>query len=257
MKRFEKEDITLHYRVSGNGNPVFFLHGFLENHEMWDDIVPHFDAISENYVFDLPCHGNSRFNGTICTMAEIARSIHLFCLAYQISNPIIIGHSMGGYIGLELRKLMPLKLVLLHSNFWEDPPAKKKDRNRVVDIVQENKSLLIREAIPHLFAPENRLKCQETIHTLIERAMEIPKEEICASTLGMRDRADHSNANNLNDVILIHGTKDPIIPTSLLEEKLEILPLKPAVHYMENCGHMSIWENPKGLIKLIKLTVFQ
>ena len=47
----------LNYRVSGNGHPVVFLHGFLESNTMWDYL--NFKTKFKKICFDLPGHGNS------------------------------------------------------------------------------------------------------------------------------------------------------------------------------------------------------
>src|SRR5690606_26597669 len=105
----------------------------MEDSSVWDRLHPVF--AEDGYcviTMDLPCHGKSRFNGEICEMTEMAEAVFAILYKFKFFNPIVIGHSMGGYVGLELMKLMACRLILLHSNFWEDPPEKKNDRNRVI-----------------------------------------------------------------------------------------------------------------------------
>ena len=142
---------------------------FLESSEMWEEIIPHF----KNYqviTVDLPCHGNSRFDGNSCSMGFMAQILHEFFRQIEVKDPIVIGHSMGGYVGLELLNLMPIELILLHSNFWKDSKNKKTDRNRVIEVVLKNHKLFVQEAIPALFDINNIPKCERTIKNVIQKS---------------------------------------------------------------------------------------
>ncbi len=258
MKTFEFDNTKIHYRVSGNGDPVLFLHGFLENHSMWNSIAPEIAALGFRvYQIDLPCHGKSRYKGEICSMTHMANILHQLCISENIENANVFGHSMGGYVGLELLKLRPIKLTLVHSNFWNDPHEKKKDRDRVVSIVRENKFRLINEAIPNLFATENREECESSITELIKAAGLLPANEIIATTRGMRDRDDNSALLKHNSISIIQGDSDQIVKTEKLNEELKKSAIHPEVYHIKKCGHMSIWECPEELINCLKLIVFK
>ena len=243
----------IYYTVKGEGKPLLFLHGFLEDHEMWNSIYPKF--LVENFqciLIDLPCHGKSRFQGHECSMKTMAISIDLVLRELGINESIsIIGHSMGGYVGLELSQLRSAEIILLHSNFWADSEAKKLDRNRVINIVEKGKKKFIQEAIPNLFAPANREKCQQVINNLIEKASDIPFQEIQAATAGMRDRRSFSN-NKTSDFSLVHGALDPIISTEMVLSEVKKVNEKTQLINLQNVGHMSIWEDEAALIKALK-----
>ena len=260
MLKFEDHDAPLHYKIVGNGaRSLLFLHGFLEDHSMWNTVYP--ELVNRGFqciLVDLPCHGMSRYNGEICTMQHIALVLNRFLDAQQIEHVWVIGHSMGGYAGLELLRLKPaLKLVLLHSHFWEDGPGKKTDRNRVIEIVKKNKNLFLSEAIPALFAPQNRQRCAADIRTLVEKAAKIPAGEIAAITAGMRDRNALHDIAGTGRVSCIQGTEDPVVLRSKLESECEKLPNKPTIAWIENCAHMSIWEQPAALINCLEITLIE
>lgn len=253
MKIVEFENTKLHYRVAGKGDPVIFLHGFLENSSMWDDVSAEVVALGfKTILLDFPCHGKSRFKGEICTMAFMANCVDALCKAEGIANPFVFGHSMGGYVGLELLKKRAIQLTLVHSNFWDDPAPKKKDRNRVVSIVAQNKMRLLNEAIPNLFATKNRDNCEGTIRDLICEAETIPSAEIIASTKGMRDRLHNGELFEMHEVKMIHGELDTVVKTEKLNEELSLLKNQPNIQLIKDAGHMSIWERPHALMKCIK-----
>lgn len=257
MKSFTRGEYSLHFKLIGHGTPILLLHGFLEDHSIWNDVAWEFSKEDcAVYLIDLPCHGESRFQGNICSMAETAELLHQFIRIENLENPFVFGHSMGGYVGLELSKRTTIRLTLVHSNFWADSSDKKSDRDRVIEIVQKNKMRLINEAIPTLFAPNNRNIHTSIIDQLIAKASSLPVREIVACTKGMRDRENFYEVMDYQSINMIQGDSDPIIPMELLKEHLSQLKETPIIQLIENCGHMSFWENPSALIKCLKRIVF-
>jgi pimeloyl-ACP methyl ester carboxylesterase len=258
MDSFSYQDYQIKYRLSGQGKPVLLLHGFLENSTIWDTILPFFDESEFQLItVDLPCHGQSRYVGEKCSMREMADAVEALLRSIGITKLSCIGHSMGGYVALELAKQIELKVILLHSNFWEDSEQKKEDRNRVIEVVKQNKNRFINEAIPNLFASQNKEKCSKDIERLIIQASAIPSAEIIAATVGMRDRSSFVKNMDKMDVSIIHGELDPIIPTNQMEESINKLEKLPPLIQLKNCGHMSIWESKTDLIKAIKSLLIQ
>ena len=146
-----KNKEILFHRVSGIGHPVLFLHGFLESSTMWDFLdLP--DSI-QKIVVDLPGHGNSLDVSEESTMNYMAELVFDLLVLLNVKQYTIVGHSMGGYVGLELMKRDSNcnKLVLLNSNFWNDSPEKIQNRERVSNVIRTNKSHFLYETIPNLF----------------------------------------------------------------------------------------------------------
>ncbi|MBI3239098.1 MAG: alpha/beta hydrolase [Flavobacteriia bacterium] len=242
---------TLHYRISGNGDPVVFLHGFMEDSSMWDEIILHFQH-KTCILIDLHGHGNSFFDPElpreISVMAQQVRSTldHLSISTYQL-----VGHSLGGYVGCELLKTDPLleHLLLFHSHPWPDSPAKKIDRDRVSQLVLTKSVFLIREAIPNLFAfPAEH---PEAIKTYCNIAEQMNPEAIAWSTIAMRNRGSSEQllADRAENVSIIQGQLDPLIPNLQLRSFAE----KHRIGFYEitRCGHMGQVEAPTESVELL------
>ncbi|MFT4601753.1 MAG: pimeloyl-ACP methyl ester carboxylesterase [Arenicella sp.] len=220
---------------------------------MWSPLIP--SLIKDGFqciLIDLPCHGESRYQGDKCGMLQMAQTLEAFLKDKNLSPEFYVGHSMGGYVSLELNQLRPAKIILLHSNFWEDNAQKQIDRNRVIEVVEKNKSLFIKEAIPNLFAPSNKSSCMTSIQELIDEALEIPTKEIQAATAGMRDRNSFYKFSKSQSLHIIHGKHDPIISGDKLRKEISKLNIKHELIELENVGHMSIWEDTGLLIKSLK-----
>lgn len=252
MKKIEFNTTTIHYRVFGNGNPLVFLHGFLEDSTMWDEFVKPLVKNNQVILIDLPCHGKTRFIGEICTMTFMADSVNAILKHEKIQSPTVFGHSMGGYVGLELAKMIDLELIMIHSNFWADSIEQQGDRDRVVELVQDRKGFFIKVAIPNLFYPNNKTQCGSVITDLIQKANKIPTAEICSATLGLKTRHMNHEVLKTQNVVIIQGEHDTIMTLNQMHEEIKSFKHKQKIHLIKDCGHMSIWEKSDELFNIIQ-----
>jgi pimeloyl-ACP methyl ester carboxylesterase len=243
----------LYSRVFGSGPALVFIHGFLESSTMWD-VLPLATLKCQCIFIDLPGHGNSPLENTpeepsICWIAEQVIST---LEALEIFSFSIVGHSMGAYVALEIKRQMPVcrKVVLLNSNFWTDGEQKKKDRVRVASLVLKAKNLFIQEAIPHLF--HDIKKHEETILSLVKEAKKMEASAIAFSSLAMRNRTDfiaHIQEKPL-DYLFIHGVLDRLIEVE--EYRIKTAAIPGQIYLIDGAGHMSPWENPTAVMSCIK-----
>ena len=177
---------SLKIKIEGEGFPLLFLHGFLEDSRMWNYLST--SRLNYKRIFiDLPGHGGSSVPIGTPSIAQMAEVITEKLKELGVEKFHVIGHSMGGYVALELARMGHIEtLVLLNSNFWEDSVQKKKDRDRVVNIVQKSKELFIQEGIKGLFASPTNY--ENEINTLINWAKAISIEGIVYATQAMKNR---------------------------------------------------------------------
>jgi pimeloyl-ACP methyl ester carboxylesterase len=252
MKQINHINTTVHYTVLGEGKPLVFLHGFLENSTMWNEFVKPLTKTNQVVLIDLPCHGNTRFNEEVCSMKYMAETVNTVLKEESIIKPTIFGHSMGGYVGLELAKITDVKLVMIHSNFWEDGVQQKTDRDRVVELVQDRKDFFCKVAIPNLFYPNNRKSCEDIINDLIDQAIQIPTNEICATTLGLKTRSTNYDVIKNQDVSIIQGEFDTIMMLDEMNIQIKTHFPSQTIKLIKDCGHMSIWEKSDELLAIVK-----
>jgi pimeloyl-ACP methyl ester carboxylesterase len=227
----------MNIKTIGKGPNLLLIHGFLENHSMWDDYL---DDLSTEYkctTIDLPGHGdNNKFDYS--SLKDVAQDLlsHI-----NFDNFSIIGHSLGGYVALELQQLIPeriRKVVLLNSNFWTDTEEKKLNRNRSIEVIAKNKNLFIQTALPSLFIDKTNIKISE----MVEQAKEMHADGIIANSKWMRDRKDFSKEISAN-ISLVHGDKDPLVDLNLVIKNCKESNCKLIIQ--KEAGHMSLWEMPK------------
>lgn len=236
----------LHYSISGDGHPLVLLHGFLSSKSMWKYVdLSMFKCIA----IDLPGHGESNGEFSTYSIQHTASLITDLLLSIGVEEYHLVGHSLGGYVGLELKKKDSncKKVVLMNSTFWADDESKKKDRKRVAKIVEKNSRLFILEAIPNLFNDPD--KYDSIIRKLIEEAFEISGEALAKTSLAMRDRVDNECVvkNNPHSFLVIQGEMDPIIPSEKMRTALSRLSVQ--ICHVEGCAHMSHIEGSKFVSK--------
>lgn len=232
----------LHYQIIGSGPVIVCLHGFLESSNMWKMINWKKMGL-QALLIDLPGHGKSTFspeNDDPCLSYPVREILNLL-KKLEIKEYHIIGHSLGGYISLEIKKSDSRckKNILLNSNYWTDNKEKKKDRIRVADVVFKSKSLFLKQAIPSLFL--NPKKNENAIHSLLDLAFNYSSESIAYYSLAMRNRNNHSKNIDSHDFI-IQGKKDPALNRKLFNDCQKLYGNR--LYIEEKSGHMTLYENP-------------
>lgn len=247
----------MNFSVSGEGNAIVFLHGFLESNSMWDYLA--LEELNFQKIFiELPGHGQSALtddsdNPSLNFYANEVQEVLSFLKIEKFS---IVGHSLGAYVALILKEnnLGCQKVVLLNSNFWADSEQKKKDRLRVAEIAFKAKKVFINEAIPNLFGQVELFRNE--IEALKEEAMKIESESIAYAALAMRQRKDYTQmiAENPSDFFIIHGDLDRLVTTEfLLEQTREVFKenLENQVLVIQEAGHMAHIETSEEVIELL------
>ncbi len=235
---------------------ILLLHGFLETLEAWDELAtllaPRFRVVR----IDLPGHGISQTLGEVHTMEFCAQAAAAAMEQPGIGRYLVAGHSMGGYVALEMLRQFPDRLsglVLVNSTPDPDTDEKKKERQRQIGIIKAGKKdLLAIEAIRGRFAEGNRKRLADRVEEF-ETMAEVCEEAGCIALLnGMAQRADSNPVLEKTDVqvMLAAGKEDTLMPAENLE-RLRGLHPRMQVHVLENCAHMAQAEQPQRLAELI------
>jgi pimeloyl-ACP methyl ester carboxylesterase len=107
---------NLSYLQAGAGEPAIVLvHGFGASKEIWWSTIVELAALGRVLALDLPGHGGSPLLQA-ARMPQIARRIADFCDARDLSRIVLVGHSMGGNVAVELvlaRPALVERLVLV------------------------------------------------------------------------------------------------------------------------------------------------
>ena len=251
---YKKENIT--FSDQGKGRVIVLLHGFLGSHAIWKNTA---DNLAKSYrviSIDLPGHGSSPCFGYAHSMELMARCVKAVMDSLRLKKFVIVGHSMGGYVGLAFADLFPdnLKgLCLFHSTAYPDSEEKKKDRSRAINLVRSNKTVYTKTSIRNLFATKNLKYLKEEINFATKIAKETSQRGIIAALHGMRDRPGRDIILGLVEypIMMVIGELDNVLPCNQLLEQSELIKNK-TVLYLEHDGHFGFLESSKQTHKELR-----
>src|SRR5207244_1509189 len=96
-----------------SGSPLLLLHGITSSARGWWRVAPELVALGYHvYALDMPGHGQSQL-ADVHRIEQIADRIAAVLDALQIAHPIVIGHSWGGAVALELAASIDVARVVL------------------------------------------------------------------------------------------------------------------------------------------------
>ena len=219
---------------------LVFLHGFGEDERVWADFLP-------NYTWSFPVICPAYATWDDCpTLADYARKI--VSSLPSDSHFILVGHSMGGYIALEMASQFPeriQKVVMLHSTFVADSEEKKINRDRTADLLaKKGTGFFIGPFLPNLFASVS----QNLLSTLTDRYQTLPASGLIAATKAMRDRSNFTAFVQETSIpfLFILGAEDVLIaPESITRF------IKKSVVILPNVGHQGTYEAPEAVAEAI------
>ena len=252
ITNFEHKKIAS-YTQKGEGIPLVFVHGFCEDSSVWDGFIARFPT-HHIVRIDIPGFGNSQQinNYSIARFADVVFAV---LKDLKIKEHVFIGHSMGGYIGLEFAKKYgdSLKgLCLFHSHPYADTDVKKEQRKASIAFIQKNGAIYyVKQLIPALFGPNYRNNNHLQLAKLVFAASKITGENIIASLEAMIGRSDNTSvlAKAKFPMLFIIGKDDTAVPNYVEDTAL---PNISNIHILKNVGHMGMLENTQKCEKIIK-----
>lgn len=245
----------LYFEVEGKGKSFVFLHGFLENHLIWNNLRKNLEKDAQIVTIDLPGHGNSAVMDETATMETMADAVIEVLDELNIEQATFIGHSMGGYVTCALADLYPERvenIVLINSSTLPDDDAKKNQRLRACETAKKNFNALVSFSMPTLFAAHHRDNFIEELKFVKEIALKTPIEGVCAALKGMRERPDRSSIlyDYKGGIYIIVGMNDETVNPELF---LTLIPDLPNIHlYKFDGGHMAFIENYNEVLSILK-----
>ena len=183
---------SLHFSESGKGFPIVFLHGFCETHEIWREFVRPLSTQFNVHALDLPGFGKSELHPSPFSIDQVGDAVAQWLSMNKISNCLVVGHSLGGYVALSLaeRHASLIKGIgLFHSTSFADTEEKKENRNKAISFVKKNGvQPYIDTFVPGLFFDKKDPALPE-VHRI---ASQTKAESLIGYLKAMRDRPDRS-----------------------------------------------------------------
>lgn len=242
------------YTELGSGNPVILLHGFCESKEMWEFFQKNLSANYRVLCPDLPGFGNSPLPGGELSIDTVAFSLCSWMKMLNVVDPVVIGHSLGGYVTLGLAAQLEKAIKgigLFHSTAFADDVDKVGVRNKTITFLRKfGTEPFVNSFLPQLFPEIKQDELKDTIDELLQRGRTIAPETLIAYTQAMLNRPDRKQVLEefTGNKLFIAGEFDAAIPLENSRRHSSCV-----THYLQlkETGHMGMFEKPNETLVYI------
>ncbi len=223
---------------------IVLIHGFGFDYRSWYPVEVAFEG-SRTVFLSLPGFGDGQVPIPY-TIASLAKSFWESLDLEGQSSIHLIGHSMGGYVCMEMIAQQPSRVAslgLIHSHVFPDSPEKKQQRSATIDQIKlTGRDSVVRRIIPSLFPPG--FVGQEIVGLLVQRGLDYSDSAWMFGTHAMRDRPDHSDTlKKLRvPVLMVAGEIDTAVPVDWVLQQA-VFPERNTLHIYPGVGHMAMFEN--------------
>ncbi len=229
---------------------VIFLHGFGEDATVWADFLKLLLAEHTHFCPDYASLTN------IESIDGYADWLNTYIKERGISESVIIGHSMGGYIALAYAEKFAKEIVglgLFHSSAYADSEERKEIRLKTARVIaQQGTAKFIKGFYPNMFTEEFKEKNVDFIEKQIERYAYFPKEALINAQMAMRGRVDRTKVlkEATYPIMILAGEKDTFVPKEAALEQIALLKNGHSA-MLERVAHAGMFENPAESAKVV------
>lgn len=259
MKKIElpRHRTTIAYRERGSGDPVVLLHAFPLDHEMWR---PQLEALSNSYRViapDYPSFGESGDAGEALTIPKLADILADFLQEIGISEAVIGGLSMGGYVALSFAHRQPQRLrglILADTKAEADDDAARANRDKMITLAQtQGSSGVIDALLSKLLSPDTLRSEDETVKTIQRIGSRQGAPAVAAAILALRDRPDATPflEHIVVPTLVIVGEHDAITPPASAENLVKRI-ANATLATIPGAGHLSNLEAPEAFNQAVR-----
>lgn len=222
------------------GTPVFFLPGLLED--------------ADAFAFQV----EQLREAAACTVADLTRSQTIADLAQDALGQApagrfaLAGHSMGGYVALEVVRRAPERvdrLALLNTHARPDSAEATENRRRLMALAEKDFEGVIGSLLPKLLQAKRE---GELSGAITEMALACGKEAFLRqerAIIGRIDSRPHL-AKIRCPTLVVAARHDALMPVELLEELARGIP-GATLAIVEDSGHMASLEQPREVAELL------
>jgi pimeloyl-ACP methyl ester carboxylesterase len=232
-----------------NSPTIVLIHGYGFVSRIWNPVETAF--IGYNVIrLSLPGFGNDEISGSY-TIQSLAQHFWEDLSSQGESEVHLVGHSMGGYVCMEMLAQQPgrvMSLGLLHSHVFADTEEKKKARTAVLEEIQSaGRDAFVRRMISSMVF--DKTMWSPLVEQLIARGLMYGDEAWYNGTLAIRDREDHASTlkSYKGRSLMIMGESDTAIPVAL-GYKQAAMAERTSLFVYPHVGHLAMFENTHRLI---------
>jgi pimeloyl-ACP methyl ester carboxylesterase len=225
------------------------IHGYGFDQRIWSPLEIAFEGHRVIYL-SLPGFGGTPVTESY-TVSDLALRYWSYLDELKTGPVHLVGHSMGGYVCLEMMSIRPTQvssLALVHSHVYADSPEKKQSRSESMQNIRSGGlSEFVNKFMPPLVA--DSIKSEEIIRRLIVRGLLYNENAWYFGLQAIRDRADHSGtlSSAVVPVLMLLGEEDRAVPVDLAYQQAALAE-RTSFSVYPGTGHLGMYENTRQMI---------
>lgn len=233
----------------GSGMPVVFLHGYPLHHALWQDQLEAFSARYRVIALDLPGFGLAAEESVPDSLSGFSGRVDAFLERRGLGPVVVVGHSFGGYIALQLYRDHPARfrgLVLSNTRAVPDTPETREKRMALVRrLADPRESLDLDETTRGLVAPATWERDPSLVDRVRTMVAEARSPALRGSLTAMARRPDLTPVlpSVAVPTLVLWGDEDRLIPPAQSESMVALLPDGAGVG-IPGAGHLAPLEAP-------------
>lgn len=250
MQQAGLNGIRMHWRETGSGEPVVFLHAFPLSGGMWDAQLSALPFGWRGIAPDLRGFGRSTAGPAgPHTMELLADDVVALLDHLGLTQAVFCGLSMGGYVGFALLRKHPGRvraLILANTRASADSPEGRLGRIELAAKVRAQGTRAVVDAmLPKLLSDHATAGKPGLVSEVQQLMMSNQPENVARALEGMAERpaADDLFSAVQVPVLVIHSDDDAIIPTG--DAQIMARGMRGArLQMVHDAGHLSNLEHP-------------
>ena len=233
------------YIEKGEGQVIILLHGLMGGLSNFKDVIDFFS--SKNYkvvIPELPIYTLPLKETSVTAFSDFLEDFIKF---KKFNNPILLGNSLGGHIGLIFSNKNPnlVKSLVLtgSSGLYENSMGESYPK-------RENYDYIKRKTEEVFYDPRVATKVivDEVFETVNDRDKLVRTLSIAKSAIRHNMSSDLPNIET--PTLLIWGENDLVTPPEVAVEFNSLLPNSELI-WIKKCGHAPMMEHPKEFNRIL------
>jgi pimeloyl-ACP methyl ester carboxylesterase len=252
----------------GSGTPIVFIHGLSGSWQNWLEQLPVFAREHRVIAFDLPGFGASEMPAQKITISGYGRFVNALLDKLGVGSAVVVGNSMGGFIGVELAIRFPERverLVLVSAAGLSIEYLRNERALAVLNAVENRLAAYSGWLASRSDALARRPGARRMIFGIVaHRPERLPGPLVAEQVRGsgkpgfvpaLDALTDYPIRDRLGEIgcptLIVWGTEDKLVPARDADEFARLIPNSRKVVWPET-GHVAMLERPAAFNALLE-----